>query len=97
MISAYKEESINDLVLYHINDDDSAIPIDIKHNEGVRRQDHSSVYVRNGAIYITKVKYIKSEKKIISDFPLIYKMSKNSSINIDTFDDLELVRSLLCK
>jgi CMP-N,N'-diacetyllegionaminic acid synthase len=97
LISAYKEESINDLVLYHNKNDNVAIPFDKNHNEGIRRQDHGALYVRNGAIYITTVKYIKNDKKIISDFPLMYRMSKNSSINVDTFDDLELVRSLLCK
>lgn len=97
LISAYREQSINDLVLYHKKSDNVAIPFDRNHNEGIRRQQHGEVYVRNGAIYITTVKYIKNEKKIISDFPLMYRMSKNSSINVDTFDDLELVRSLLCK
>ena len=96
LISTYKEETINDLIMYH-KDGDIATPLDKGHNQGVRRQDHGAVYIRNGAIYITKVDYIKKEEKIISDLPLMYEMSKNSSINIDTFEDLEYVRNLLCK
>lgn len=96
LISTYKEETINDLIMYH-KDNNIAVPLDRNHNQGVRRQDHGAVYIRNGAIYITSVDYIKKEQKIISDIPLMYEMNKNSSINIDTFEDLEYVRNLLCK
>lgn len=96
LISAYKEETINDLIMYH-KEDDKAIPLNNDHNKGVRRQDHGAVYIRNGAIYITKVDYLKKEQRIISDIPLMYEMSKNRSINIDTSEDLEYVRNLLCK
>lgn len=96
LISAYKEETINDLIMYH-KKDDKAIPLNINHNKGVRRQDHGAVYIRNGAIYITKVDYLTKEQRIISDIPLMYEMSKNRSINVDTYEDLEYVRNLLCK
>lgn len=96
LISAYKEETINDLIMYH-KVEEKAIPLNSNHNKGVRRQDHGAVYIRNGAIYITKVDYLKKEKRIIADVPLMYEMSKNRSINIDTYEDLEYVRNLLCK
>ncbi len=96
LISVYKEETINDLIMYH-KQNDLAIPLNKEHNQGIRRQDHGVVYIRNGAIYITKTNYIKKEQKIISNIPLIYEMSKNNSINIDTFEDLKYVRTLLCK
>lgn len=96
LISTYKEETINDLIMYH-KDKNIAIPLDKNHNQGVRRQDHGAVYIRNGAIYITKVDYIKNEQKIVSNLPLMYEMNKNSSINIDTFEDLDYVRNMLCK
>jgi CMP-N-acetylneuraminic acid synthetase len=96
LISVYKEETINNLILYH-KEDDKAIPLNTDHNKGVRRQDHGVVYIRNGAIYITKVDYLKKEQKIISDIPLMYEMKKNRSVNVDTYEDLECVRSLLCE
>ena len=96
LISTYKEETINDLIMYH-RGNNNAIPLDKNHNQGVRRQDYGAVYIRNGAIYITKVDYLKKEQKIISDLPSMYEMSKNNSINIDTLADLENVRNLLCK
>jgi CMP-N,N'-diacetyllegionaminic acid synthase len=96
LISAYREDTINKLIMYR-KENDVAIPLNNEHNKGIRRQDYGSVYIRNGAIYITNVEYLKKEKKIISDIPLIYEMSKKRSINIDTYEDLELVRNLLCK
>lgn len=96
LISVYKEETINDLIMYH-KDGDIAVPLDEDHNKGVRRQDHGAVYIRNGAIYIVKTGFVKNKQKIISDLPLMYEMKKNNSINIDTFEDLEYVRNLLCK
>ena len=96
LISAYREETINKMIMYR-KENDVAIPLNNEHNKGIRRQDYGSVYIRNGAIYITSVEYLKKERKIISDIPLIYEMSKKRSINIDTYEDLELVRNLLCK
>lgn len=96
LISAYEEETINDLIMYHCKGD-KAIALNKDHNSGIRRQEHGSVYIRNGAIYITKVNYIEANHKIVSNEPLLYKMGKNKSINIDSFEDLEYVRNLLCK
>ncbi len=96
LISVYKEETINNLIMYS-KEGDIAIPLEADHNKGVRRQDHGAVYIRNGAIYITNVEYFKTKKNIISELPLMYEMKKNNSINIDTFADLEYVRKILCK
>jgi CMP-N,N'-diacetyllegionaminic acid synthase len=97
LISVYKEDYINELVMYTTSDGKKLIPLNNDHNKGVRRQEHKHVLVRNGAIYLSKIHYLKSNKRIISDNPLFIKMRKNDSINIDTVDDLELVRKLLCK
>jgi CMP-N-acetylneuraminic acid synthetase len=96
LISVYKEEYINDLVSYK-KEGNKAIPLNPNHNKGVRRQDHGAIYVRNGSIYITKVNYLLNNENIISDNPLLFEMSKGSSINIDTPDDLELIRWVLSK
>jgi CMP-N-acetylneuraminic acid synthetase len=99
LISCYKEEYINDLVMY--NSDNKNInklkPLNQNHNKGVRRQDHGDVYVRNGAIYLTKVDYLKESNQIISDFPLLIEMKKTESINVDSIEDLEFLKKLICK
>lgn len=97
LISVYKEEYINDLVMYKNISDRDLQPLNDYHNKGVRRQEHGSIYIRNGAIYLTKVDYLIKNKQIISDRPLFIEMKKNDSINIDTLEDLELLRSILCK
>ena len=97
LISVYKEEYINDLVMYKNTTDVDLKPLNKNHNKGVRRQDHGSIFVRNGAIYLTKVSYILEKQLIISDNPLFIEMKKNDSLNIDTIEDLELVRKTLCK
>ena len=98
LISVYKEEYINDLVMYKYasNDTKRGLPLHPNHNKGVRRQDHGSVFVRNGSIYISTSTLLK-KGLIISDEPLLFEMDKNHSINIDTYADLELLKTLLCK
>ena len=95
LISAYEEEYINDLVIYKLDGDGkTSSPVSPLHNKGVRRQDHGSTYVRNGCIYISDVKLIKNGF-VIGEKPLMYIMDKNKSVNVDTIEDLELLRKLL--
>ena len=61
----------------------------------VRRQDHSVSYVRNGAIYLTKVSYLNKKKTIISDKPVLFEMPKHKSINIDTLEDLIMIKKMI--
>lgn len=96
LISVFREDYINNLVMYK-KEGFLAQPLSAEHNQGVRRQDHGEHYVRNGAIYITDVEFLKKEKKIISDVPLMYEMPKERSINIDTQNDLDYLNWLLCK
>lgn len=90
LISCYKE-SIHETGLYH-KDGEWAKPLSLAHNEGLRRQDISDLYVRNGAIFIVDVEYMLSEKKVFDDRPAMYVMPKERSINIDTMSDIEQVR-----
>jgi CMP-N-acetylneuraminic acid synthetase len=95
LISAYEEEYINDLVIYKLDvDGKTSIPVSPLHNKGVRRQDHGSTYVRNGCIYISSAELIKNGF-VIGEKPLMYIMDKNRSVNVDTYEDLELLRKIL--
>lgn len=96
LISAYHEESITGSILYN-RKNDLAIPLSPEHNEGIKRQKASRVFIRNGAIYISSVKYIKKYHKVISNSPLLFEMPKNRSLNIDTQKDLKTLRKILCK
>ncbi len=96
LISVFKEEYICDLVLYK-KEGNLAIPVNQAHNKQVRRQEHGATYVRNGAIYITAVEYLRQTHQIIADSPLCYVMPKSRSINIDTMEDLNMARAILCQ
>jgi len=96
VISVYKEEYICDLVTYH-KKGDLAVPLNENHNKGIRRQELDKLYVRNGTFYLTSTEYLLEQKRIISDTPALYEMSKTDSINIDTEEDLEFLRWKLSK
>ncbi len=95
LISAYEEEYINDLVLYAMDaDGKTSKPLNPMHNKGVRRQDHGSLYVRNGCVYISSCELL-AKGFVIGEAPLMYVMDKNRSVNVDTYEDLELLRKLI--
>lgn len=95
LISAYEEEYVNDLVIYRLaGDGKTSVPLNPLHNKGVRRQDHGSLFVRNGCIYISSTALI-DKGFVIGEAPLMYIMDKNKSVNVDTLEDLELLRKLL--
>tara|TARA_B110000908_G_scaffold171795_1_gene235937 strand:- start:4292 stop:4996 length:705 start_codon:yes stop_codon:yes gene_type:complete len=99
LISCYREEYINDLVMYNTDKENinKLNPLNQNHNKGVRRQDHGDVYVRNGAIYLTRVDYLKETNQIISNSPLLIEMKKSESINVDSIEDLEILKKIICK
>lgn len=97
LISCYREAYINDLVMYKKGKDNLLDPCNLNHNKGVRRQEHGELFIRTGNVYITKVSYLRKNKKIISDRPALLEIDKKYSYNIDTYEDIELVRKILCK
>lgn len=95
LISTYEEEYINDLVIYKLDKDKiTSIPVNPLHNKGIRRQDHGSTFVRNGCIYITTRELVE-KGLVIGDSPLMYIMEKSRSINVDTNEDLEMLKKLV--
>lgn len=96
LISCYKEEYINDLVMYKQAENNTLMPLNPLHNKGVRRQDHGMVFVRNGAVYLTKTNYLYETKQIISDTPVLIEMKKTESVNVDTMEDLVYLRKMIC-
>lgn len=96
LVSCYKEESVSEYNSYHI-EGNLAIPLHEDHNKGKRRQDLPDLYVRNGAIFITTVKQMITNHRVIDDVPAIYVMPRDRSINIDCMDDIELFQWKLSK
>ncbi len=57
-----------------------------------QRQKLTNTYFRNGAVYVCKVDVIKKHNNIYGSNSVPYVMSLKKSINIDSFDDLELAK-----
>lgn len=96
LISCYREEYINELVMYDPQPDGTLLPRNPLHNKGVRRQEHGPCMVRNGALYITRVPYLRATGQLVCDRPMLLEMSKHESVDVDTPDDLILLRAVMC-
>ncbi|OGZ33226.1 MAG: hypothetical protein A2V69_01490 [Candidatus Portnoybacteria bacterium RBG_13_40_8] len=96
LISAYCEDEIDETELYH-KEKNFGIPLSFNHNKGIRRQELKNIFVRDGTIYISSVKHIKKCHRIISNTPLLFEISKNRALDIDTQKDLKTLRKTLCE
>jgi len=94
LISAYEDHTVNEKIMYTLSGN-LGIPLSLFHNAGSRRQDDNAILIRNGAIYITKVEYLKDNGHLVSEEPIIFVMPKSRSINIDTPEDLMMAKKLL--
>lgn len=88
LVSVCREERIDETELYY-KKNIVGIPLSSNHNKGIRKQDLKELFIRNAAIYITSVKYLKEYRKIISNNPLLYEMLIIKSLDIDTKEDLK--------
>ena len=70
-------------------------PINFKLQERGRTQDREIWYRENGAFYITSVKKFMNNKILQNGHVGFVSMDKYHSVDIDNYDDLELVKSLL--
>ena len=93
LISACKLEniSINGLYMEVCGDFN---PVSPGHNSGTRKQELPVLYLRNGAIYITKTEYIEKTNLLISEKPQVYVMPKDESADIDSEEDFNAARDL---
>ncbi len=58
-------------------------------NNAKRRQDFKSIYFENGSVYAGHTKYFLKTKRFVNETSYIYKQSYETSIDIDTKEDLE--------
>jgi len=63
--------------------------------EGQRRQDLPEYYLRNGAIYLTRVSVLRQQKSLKGRRSLAYIMPADRSVNIDSPLDLLLAETIL--
>lgn len=97
LISCYEEDYVCEAVMYREWEGDRLRPVSQSHNRGVPRQNHGPTWVRNGAVYLTRTEYLRDHRRFICDRPLLMKMRKSDSINVNCADDLVLLRARLCE
>lgn len=94
LISVLYDETLSLNILYKAVKNNKCIPLDTNHNQGIRRQDHGGLLVRNGSLYLTKVQGIIEKKSLIYGNTSFVRMNKTYSLNIDTYEDLEFARQI---
>jgi CMP-N,N'-diacetyllegionaminic acid synthase len=62
---------------------------------GKRRQTMESLYLRNGAIYISSVEHFERTGLLVSANPAYYLMDRRCSVNIDEPEDLKFAEALI--
>jgi len=60
-----------------------------------RRQDLPQYFVRTGDVYAVRTDYLKENNKVIGEHNLVYVMSEEVSVNIDTPLDLLVARTIV--
>jgi CMP-N,N'-diacetyllegionaminic acid synthase len=82
------DESLNSILELQVEN------INTRTSAGTLRQNFSKTYWRNGAIYIVKSKNINNSEILLTEPIEGYLMPWIRSINIDTFEDLELANAI---
>lgn len=95
LIAVYEDAKANGFNYYRMGEDGTGIPEHKEHNIGIRRQEMKPMYVRNGALYISSVELLKERNLIIGDYPLLFVMPKERSIDIDSIMDFNYVELLM--
>lgn len=72
----------------YLKTDAGFAPVSENHNSGQRHQTLQPVYLRNGAIFITKVSWMKEHRTVISTRPEVLEMPRERSVDVDDLEDL---------
>ena len=96
LISCYQEDYVSDLVMYVEDGSDRLMPMNPDHNKGIRRQEHGPVMVRGGTLYLTRTSYLRRTQRLVADRPMFMRIPKIEAIDLNSPDDLILLRAMLC-
>lgn len=82
--------------MYYINSKGVLEPVVSIDNEvAVRRQDLPVVYALNGAVYVARCEWLLTNKSFLTKETIGYPMTKQHSIDIDSWKDLQLAKLIL--
>lgn len=82
--------------MYYINSEGILEPAISGDNDvAVRRQDLPVAYALNGAVYVARCEWLLTNKSFLTKETIAYPMSKEHSIDIDSWRDLQLAKLIL--
>lgn len=82
--------------MYQKTNDCRLLPLISDCPQMTRRQDLPSFYVLNGALYLAKTEWLKTNETFISDETVSFEMPRERSVDIDEQRDWDLAESFLC-
>lgn len=96
LISVYKQDK-NQCKAFTLNKNGYLKGLIDDKSPFLRRQDLPEVFMPNGAIFIVSVKEFLENKSFLTNKTISFAMSKERSLDIDSYEDLERARKLLKK
>ena len=81
--------------MYYLQDNNRLKPVVKTTIKYTSRQQHSKVYVLNGAIYLAETSWLLNTKNFFNQETIAYIMPKERSIDIDDEYDLTLANVLI--
>jgi len=69
--------------------------LDIRLMQGKRGQDLSDTYCINGAVYVAETDWFLKNRTFVTEDTVVYIMSLERSIDIDTWEDIRIVEGLI--
>lgn len=100
LVSFAEAETYHPYYMYYVQPSEGG-PVHVKqacdYEVGTPRQDFPKAVYRNGALYLTRINYLKAHHSFVSDDVVAYIMPPERSVNIDTPEDLDYAEYLLSK
>lgn len=94
VITCYETHNVHPYLMY-IPKDGYMKPLMSDAVNSMRHQQMPNVYIRNGAVYVTRRRLLLEAKKVIEENPLGCIMPRERSFNIDDLFDFELCEAFL--
>ena len=87
VITCYKADSVRPEYMY--------FPVEGRVRLLMEGPNKDEIYIRNGAVYVTRRRLLMEDRKIMEEHPMCYIMPRERSFNIDEPFDLELCEAFL--
>jgi CMP-N,N'-diacetyllegionaminic acid synthase len=81
--------------MYRLDEGERLVPVLPEHERVANRQDATSVFVLNGAVYVAKVTVLQKTKRLVTAETVGYVMAPEHSVDIDSRIDLMMAEAVM--